>query len=202
MGTIMIDATHRNVGNVPVSTPTVAGYVTGTPDIQWTPPDWNRFPHSGKLRIDQSPELAAYGSNAASVANIEQGAGTVSAFIGASKARLRLGRMVWFYCDETTFGQVSAALRAAGMPLDKCGVWLANWNLSEAGAKAILGMTITGIRVIAVQWASPSSNPRTQVPGSDQTLQEAQVDLSVTVPGWFEYFQKQPVPAKAGAVSA
>ena len=92
VGTIMIDATHRNVGNVPVSTPTVAGYVTGTPDIQWTPPDWKRFPHSGKLRIGQSPELAAYGSNAASAADIEQGAGTVSAFIEASKARLRLGR--------------------------------------------------------------------------------------------------------------
>lgn len=190
MGTLMIDTTHRNVCNIPAGTPKVAGYVTGTPDIEWTPQDWERFPRAGTVRIDQSPNLAAYGSNAGSVADIEAAAGTVCAFVNASKSRLRLGRLLWCYCSQSALGEVSAALKAAGIPLDKCGVWLANWNLSQDEANAALGTVIEGIRVVAVQWASPSSNPATQVPGSRLTMGEAQVDLSVTIPAWFAHQQK------------
>jgi hypothetical protein len=62
----MIDAAHSHVDNIPVSIPKV----TGSADIEWTGQDWDRFPHSGKVRIGQSPELAAYGANTASVAGI------------------------------------------------------------------------------------------------------------------------------------
>ena len=56
MGTLMIDAIHANVGNIPVRTPKVGGYVTGTPDIKWTPSDWARFPHAGiQYRRSRSP---------------------------------------------------------------------------------------------------------------------------------------------------
>ncbi len=185
MSTPMIDAIHFNVGNVPASTPKVAGYVTGTPDIQWTLQDWERFPHAGTVRIDQSPGLAEYGSNAASVADIEDGAGTVGSFVAASESRLRIGRLLWCYGTESVLSEISSALKAARIPLDKCGGWLANWNLSEAEADAVLGKPIAGIRIVAVQWASPTSNPNTVVPGSHLTLAQAQVDLSVTVPGWF-----------------
>lgn len=187
MGTLMIDATHRNAGNIPAGTPKVAGYVTGTPDIEWTQQDWKRFPQAGAVRVDQSPNLAAYASNAGSVADIEPGAGTVWAFAAASKSRLGLGRLLWCYCSQSALGEVSTTLKAAGIPLDKCGVWLANWNLSQDEANAALGTVIEGIRVVAVQWASPSSNPATQVPGSRLTLAQAQVDLSVTIPGWFAH---------------
>jgi hypothetical protein len=193
----MIDAIHFNVGNIPASSPKVAGYVTGTPDIQWTRQDWERFPHAGTVRIDQSPGLAGYGSNAGSVADIEDGAGTVGSFVTASESRLRLGRLLWCYGTESVLSQVSAALTAAGIALGKCGAWLANWNLSEAEADAVLGTAIAGIRVVAVQWASPTSNPGTIVPGSSLTLSEAQVDLSVTVPGWFAA-RSQPARAQAG----
>ena len=53
MTTTMIDATHASVANVPATTAKVAGYVSGTPDIQWTATDWARFPHSGRVRIEQ-----------------------------------------------------------------------------------------------------------------------------------------------------
>ncbi len=196
MSTLMIDAIHFNVGNVPVSTPKVAGYVTGTPDIQWTAQDWDRFPQAGTVRIDQSPGLAQYGTNAASVADIETGAGTVASFVTASESRLRLRRLLWCYGTESVLSEVSAALRAAGIPLDKCGGWLANWNMSQAEADAALGTSVAGIRLVGVQWASPTSNPGTVVPGSHLTLAEAQVDLSVTVPGWFA---AHTAPARAAA---
>jgi hypothetical protein len=193
----MIDAIHANVGNIPASTPKVAGYVTGTPDIQWTAQDWELFPQAGTLRIDQSPRLAEYASNAASVADIELGAGTVGAFVTASQSRLGLGRLLWCYGTATTLAQVSAALTAAGIPLDMCGAWLANWDLSEAEADAALGTAVAGIRLVGVQWASPTSNPATQVPGSTLTLAQAQVDLSVTVPGWFAAHTLAPARAEA-----
>ena len=199
MSTLMIDAIHFNVGNIPASTPKVAGYVTGTPDIRWTLQDWQRFPHAGTVRIDQSPGLAEYASNVASVADIESGAGTVGAFVTASESRLRLRRLLWCYGTESTLSQVSAALRAAGMPLSKCGAWLANWNLSEAEADAALGTAIAGIRIVGVQWASPTSNPGTKVPGSNLTLAQAQLDLSVTVPGWFATHTLPPARAEAEA---
>jgi len=197
MNTPMIDAIHANVGNVPASTLKVAGYVTGTPDIRWTHQDWQRFPHAGTVRIDQSPGLAEYASNAASVADIEPGAGTVGAFVTASQSRLRLRRLLWFYGTQSVISQVSAALTAAGIPLSECGAWLANWNLSEAEADAALGTAIAGIRLVGVQWASPTSNPGTKVPGSNLTLAQAQVDLSVTVPGWFATHTLPPARAEA-----
>lgn len=197
MSTLMIDATHSHVGNIPASTPKVAGYVTGTADIEWTSQDWDRFPRAGMVHIDQSPGLAAYGSNLGSVADVEAGAGTVWSFIQASASRLRLGRLLWCYGTASTLSEVSAALKAAGIPLEKCGAWLADWNMSEAEADAALGTAIAGIRIVAVQWASPTSNPDTRVPGSTLTLRAAQVDLSVTIPGWFAY---QAKPALVNAL--
>lgn len=185
MGTLMIDAIHANVGNIPASTPKVGGYVTGTPDIKWTPRDWARFPHAGTVRIDQSPSLSAYATNEGSVADIEALAGTVGSFVTASEARMRLRRLLWCYVTQSTLQEVAVALKEAGIPLDKCGAWLADWNMSEAEANATLGTSMSGIRIVAVQWASPTSNPGTLVPGSHLTLSEAQVDLSATIAGWF-----------------
>ena len=181
----MIDAIHANVGNIPVSTPKVGGYVTGTPDIKWTSQDWARFPHAGTVRIDQSPSLSAYAANEGSVADIEALAGTVGSFVTASEARMRLRRLLWCYATQSTVQEIAVALKEAGIPLDKCGAWLADWNMSEAEANAALGTSMSGIRIVAVQWASPTSNPGTLVPGSHLTLSEAQVDLSATIPGWF-----------------
>jgi hypothetical protein len=184
-GTLMIDSIHANVGNIPARTPRVAGYVTGTPDIQWTAHDWARFPRSGKAPIDQSPELAAYASSDAMIADIEPQAGTVPAYVEACRQRLHARQPLCFYCSQSTVAEVSAALVNAEIPLGNCWVWIANWNLSQAEADALLGTTVSGVKVLAVQWASPTSNPRTLVPGSTLTLAEANVDLSVTRPTWF-----------------
>jgi hypothetical protein len=185
-GTLMIDTIHDNVGNIPGGTPRVAGYVTGTPNIRWTPQDWARFPKAGKAPVDQSPELSAYASNEAMIADIEPLAGTVPAYVKACQERVRTGHPLCCYCSQNTVAQVSAAVADAKIPLSDCWVWIANWNLSQAEAGALLGTVVAGFKVVAVQWASPTSNPRTLVPGSGLTLAEANVDLSVTRPTWFD----------------
>jgi hypothetical protein len=188
---VMIDATHSSAGNVPVSTSKVAGYVTGTGNIEWTPSDWARFPSSGHVRIDQSPALAAWASGAADVADVESGAATVASAIAVGLERQKNGWWSFVYVAEGNVGALTSAAAAAG--LSKLQVWLANWNLDEAEAAAALSGD-----VVAVQYASPSSNPSTVVPGGTQTLAEANVDLSVTVPSWFAYVT--PEPQKAGLV--
>jgi hypothetical protein len=184
-GTLMIDATHAFAGNIPASTPRVAGYVTGSPDIQWTAQDWDRFPKAGKASIDQSPAMAAYAAGSAMIADIEPLAGVIATFVTACQERVRAGQPLCCYCSQSAVPQIGAALAGAQVPLANCWVWVANWDLSQAAANALLGTSIAGIKVVAVQWASPTSNPGTAVPGSALTLAEANLDLSVTRPAWF-----------------
>jgi hypothetical protein len=177
----MVDAISASVANVPVSTGKVAGYVTGTPDIQWTAADWARFPGAGHVRIDQSPDLASWISGAADVADIENGAGTQESAVAGALARKKRGWLSFIYVAQGNLSSMKDAVNAAGLSAS-VSYWVANWDLSEAEAAAALSGDIA-----AIQWASPSSNPQTVVPGGSRTLSEANVDLSVTVPGWFEY---------------
>ena len=62
--------------------------------------------------------------------------------------------------------------------------WLSNWNLNEAEAAALIGTEIHGMTCRAVQWANPTYNAATLVPGSLLTLADAQVDLSVMDASW------------------
>jgi len=73
---LMIDTIHADVSNIPVSTPKVAGYITGAPDIRWTTADWDRFPHSGKIRINQDGFTDVSEAGIADVADYEPGAFT------------------------------------------------------------------------------------------------------------------------------
>ncbi len=189
---VMVDAIHANVSNVPVATGKVAGYVTGTPDIEWVPGDWARFPDSGKVRIDQSPALASWASGAADVADMENGAATQASVIAEALTRKAKGWYSFVYVAEGDFAALQGAVDAAGL-LGHVQYWVANWNLDEAQAASQLAGD-----VVAVQFASPSSNPDTVVPGGTRTLAQANVDLSVTVPSWFAYIP--PAPLKTGLV--
>lgn len=192
---IMIDATHTHVHNIPPSTPKVAGYDTGSPDIDWTEADRALFPRAGHVMIDQSLDLLMYNIGDANVADVETGAATIPAFVDATVHRIAHGEQGWIYGSGATIAYAAERLTRAGVDLGKVGAWLADWNLNEQEAITRLGTTISGIRIVAVQWASPSSNPATIVPGGTQTLAEAQVDLSVTEAGWFAApVQKAPPP--------
>lgn len=200
----MVDATHSNAGNINPSVAKVAGYVTGTPDIEWTDADWARFPNSGHVRIDQGHgNLLIDGVDAY---DVEFGALSPSMMPDIVKQRIGAGHQ-W-----TTIYAGHAKLQACRLALEQAGqhgwyyghvdAWLADWNLTQAQAQALLGHELYGLTVRAVQWASPTSNPDTPVPWSSTTLKAAQVDLSVTQDDWHAAKVTTPAPdpvAKAQA---
>jgi len=184
MTTTMIDAMHSYVRSIPPGTKKVAGYVTGTPDVQWTAEDWNAFPDAGHVRIDQSYDLVQL----APVVDVEGGTASPALAAQIAKARLDAGETyAGVYASGDTVPLVAEAMNALGVPLTKVDLWLANWNLSDAEAGALLGTVMNGFTIRAVQWASPTSNPDTPVPGSGLTLKQANVDLSVTQDAWHAY---------------
>jgi hypothetical protein len=178
----MIDATHASAGNIPATAAKVAGYVTGSPGIQWTTADWARFPRAGHVRIDQSAGGALFASGAADVLDIETGAAITEDAIKAIPERHKRGEYSTVYIAAGNLAALQDALKALGttIAMNKVGFWVANWDLSQAEAEDALGNEI-----VAVQWASPASNPGTLVPGTRLTLQQANLDLSVTQPGWY-----------------
>lgn len=180
----IIDTIHADVPNIPRSAPKVGGYVTGTPDIQWTAEDWARFPEAGHVPVNQDPaDPSTHG-----VADVEEGAYTIAEAVERARARKSAGYGIYNYTDEANVSELCQALTDGG--IDGSEIWLANWNLSEEEAAGLLGQAVHGYPghvIKAVQWASPTSNPDTKVPGSDLTLKAANVDLSVSVPSWFAH---------------
>jgi hypothetical protein len=185
---VMIDAIRVNAHNIPASTPKVAGYVTGTGVVPWTATQWDLFPRAGKVRIDQTPGLAVFAAGHADVADVESLAGTVGSFVNAVRARIAAGvRWSTIYGTESTLAAAASELQAGGPHgwyYGHVDCWLANWDLNEAEAAALIGQLVHGLTCRAVQWASPTSNPGTLLPGGRLNLTQAQVDLSVAEDTW------------------
>jgi hypothetical protein len=197
---VMIDAIRVNAHNIPRSTPKVAGYVTGTGAVPWTATQWDNFPHAGHVRIDQSPPLAAFSAGQADVADVEPFAGTIASFVAAVRARIAAGaseRWSTIYGTDATIAAAATQLQGAGPHgwyYGHVDCWLADWNLDEDEAVALIGRQIHGLTCRAVQWASPTSNPGTVVPGGTLTLAQAQVDLSVAAATWHPAPSVPPSP--------
>jgi hypothetical protein len=181
---VMIDTIHDDVGNIPVNTPKVAGYSTGAADIRWTNADWDRFPNSGKVRINQDGSTDISEASIADVADCEPGAFSEAQVLEWVKLRKHSHLACAVYVAASSQASLTSALREAG--LTGVDLWVANWSLSEAEAARLL-TTSGDYPVVAVQWASPASNPDTIVPGGTLTLAEANVDLSITVASWFAH---------------
>ena len=194
----MLDAVRTSARNIPASTRKVAGYGTGSGVVPWTPAEWGLFPHAGHVRVDQTPALATFAGGDADVADIEALAGMISSFVVAVKHRIAKG-ITWStaYGTDGTLAAVRAALDAAGPHgwyYGHVDCWLADWNLSAAQAAALVGTLVHGMTCRAVQWASPSSNPRTAVPGGTLTLAQAGVDLSMAEAAWHPAPTPPPPP--------
>lgn len=169
----------------------VAGYVTG-PDIAWSNTEWAMFPEDqcGHVRIDQSDGLALLAGNHADVGDVETGAGTIEHFADAAiRRRNTWGITTTLYISAAKANTAHAYLTSRGI-IDHVLWWVADWNLSLQEATA----RITG-NVVAIQWASPTSNPHTLVPGSNSTtLSQANIDLSVARADWIPPKPKAPPP--------
>ena len=195
---LMVDATHASVAGVPASVPKVAGYVTGTPDIEWVTADWARFPASGHVRIEQGygpvPKPSLW-----DVLDIETGAWQPGDVPGQVKSRIAAG-ITWTtaYASDGLLAEVEHALIAAGPHgwyYGHVDCWLADWNLNEVQAAALVGQLVHGMTCRAVQWASPTSNPHTLLPGTSRTLSQVNCDLSAAAAGWHPAALPPPPPS-------
>jgi hypothetical protein len=206
--TPMIDATHANLARIPANVAAavakVAGYDSGTSDIQWTPADFSRFPHAGHVRLEQGYTWTLPQILNCEGFDVERGAVTPQVAAAGVQARINAGiQWTTIYGSDGSLAAVQAALKAFGPSwyYGHVDCWLADWNLDEAQAAAKLGTEIHGMTCRAVQWASPATNPGTVIPGTTLTLAQAQADLSVTEAAWHAYVApaapKPPVPAPA-----
>lgn len=196
----MYDTIHADAGHIPADAVKVAGYVTGTADILWTASDWARFPHAGKVRIDQSPAGLLYAKGDANVYDIEANAGTVAQFAAIAPVRHGRGMTNCPYASTTGLQKLEGALDAVkadgwwhGMD-----AWLADPSLSLAAATKLIGTIMFGFKIRAVQWAWPSTNPDNSVPGG--TLKELNLDLSVTDAAWYPNTAPVPTPWQVTAL--
>lgn len=168
----MADATHDAVAAVRGSSlRKVAGYVTGTPDIAWTLSDWDQFSPSiySVIRIDQaaSEDPVSAHVKRASVTDTEPGAADPATAAKVAAFFIHHGEDYTIYVDQGELGAVEEACNALGLPHGE---------------------------IVAYQWASPTSNPNTILPGTSRTLKEANVDLSVTLPSWHPIPGHTPAP--------
>lgn len=137
----MGDAIHDNVSALVAikgELQLVAGYVTGSADVQWTSADWAEFAGLSLVTIDQGYTGSPVAS--ADVRDVEAGAWTPAAAVdldGWTAARPTI------YCSLDTLPQVTAA----GWRGD---VWLADWT----GTPPTDPPAEAGVTVVAVQYAS------------------------------------------------
>jgi hypothetical protein len=191
---VMPDFTHDAVGTIPDDFVAVAGYVSGTPDIKWNSADWGKFTHAAvKLRYNQGYDATDLTVEAWDAIDMEQDGNGQWTFTPEQTADL-INASVQAGIIETTVYADRSALALLG-PAVKTkygnGVWdghvtcvLADWNLDEAEAATLLGTEVEGITCVGVQWASPTSNPNTILPGTNLTLSQANADLNVLLAGW------------------
>ena len=130
------DAIHDNVPHLPKGQ--VAGYDTGSPDIRWAAEDWAR--HPGAVHIDQDATATDPESD---ILDVESGAATpadcprwckaaVDAYVAAKRPGQRRPAV---YCSANNVSTVVNALIAGGVT-SGVGLWVANWNLTQAQSVA------------------------------------------------------------------
>lgn len=181
MAADMLDVTHGSLGRVPRKTRIKrAGYTTGSPDIRWTSQDWTDNPDA-VVHIDQSDSTIP---NTGNVKDCERGAATIPVAALWAENRRKLGLHSTVYLSSSNLAEMEREIAKYPGLSDFVTYWLANWNLSRVEAINELGG-----RIVAIQYASPGSNPLTAIPGTNVKLSEANVDLSVTLDSWM------PLPA-------
>jgi hypothetical protein len=182
-----VDATHASVPNVPTDTPVVIGYSSGTPNIIWTAADVARFNRPNQLITNYQGFGPIPALMAIQEIDVESEAVTPEQAALLVQQRVNAG-----YQWTSIYGS-DAAIEATGAAIRNLGeaIWnghvlcrLADWTLSDGEAQAKIGHYIHGITCMGVQFASPTSNPDTMLPGSSLTLAQANVDLSIVSAGY------------------
>jgi len=150
------DATHAGIASLPPGQH--AGYATGTGTVPWTAADWAA--HPGAVRIDQSPVNTAL-DELCDVLDMERGAATIAdcapwaegAAANFAAARRPGQRHPAIYMSLSNVTPVVNALVTAGITSGP-GLWIANWNLTEPEARALVAFAAGPFPVIGVQYGT------------------------------------------------
>jgi hypothetical protein len=173
------DCPGENAPSLPASVPVIWPYVTGPPSIKWTPANIGRFTHSKIILVDQGFESRSPFD--ADEFDVESGAWTIEEISGIIAERRTRRWSTRLYGTWGTYGATKEVLAARGT--GQSVFWrIADWDLNQHYADLELHGD-----VYAGQWASPSSNPDTILPGTHLTLAEANADLNVILninTGW------------------
>jgi hypothetical protein len=147
MTRVMYDAIHVNVPAIPlVNDELVAGYVTGTADVIWTPADWARFPGNSHVTIDQGANGAP--ALAANVVDFESGAYTPAQ--ADSRMKSATSSRPTIYAAPDTLTQIAAATDWRG------DVWVPH---SEDGPPDAGTFPVPdGFNLIGIQWNFTHNN--------------------------------------------
>lgn len=165
------DAESVNWVHLPQHLPVLWPYLTGSSEVIWSNEQVGHLAPDQVIWVDQGYQTVD--PHRPDEFDIEAGAiaiGHVPPIVIARQERKQVTRL---YGTWSTYAQVKEEL-AYHEALHNVYWRISDWNLSEAMAKAALLHD-----VYAIQWASPTSNPHTPLPGTPRTLLTAGADLSV-----------------------
>jgi hypothetical protein len=146
------DAIRANVSHLPKGQ--AAGYSTGTGIVPWGAAEWKA--HPGAVRICQDPGAT---DSTADVLDVEAGAATVgvaarwaeAAAANVAAAKRPGQRHPAIYMSLSMVTPVVNALIHGGIS-EGVGLWVANWNLTEAEAAALVQHAGGPFPIIGVQY--------------------------------------------------
>jgi hypothetical protein len=175
------DATHDNIGHLPHGL--AAGYTTGSGGVPWTAADWHA--HPGAVRICQDPSAS---DTTADILDVEAGAATAGvaarwaeAAAAHVAAATRPGqRHPAVYMSLSSVTSVVNALVAGGIS-EGVSLWVANWNLTEAEATALVAHAGGPWPIVGVQYRNAGA-----------------YDVSVFSKPWLSAVSGDPVKPPAG----
>lgn len=194
--TFMVDTTGSNADKLPLHLPMYAGYVSGLDGVAWTQEQFQHFSASKVLRYYQGvgpvPPIHTFDA-----IDVEDRAVTAAQAAAIVKARVS-GGIPWttIYGPDSALAEVATDIEAEGHQIwnGHVNCVLADWNLNESQATALIGTFRHGMSVVGVQWASDTSNPRTKIPGTNLTLSDVGADLNVVDANWVPSAGFTPTP--------
>ena len=146
------DAIRANIAHLPKGQ--AAGYSTGHGIVPWGPADWKA--HPGAVRICQDPGAT---DTTADVLDVEAGAATIGVaarWAEAAAANVATGkrpgqRHPAIYMSLSAVTPVVNALIHGGIS-EGVGLWVANWNLTDAEAAVLVRHAGGPFPIIGVQY--------------------------------------------------
>lgn len=153
--TVVYDATHDDIASLPPNAHYM-GYVTGSGGVPWTDADFAAKPTA--IRLDQTPASTPWDATADGD-DMERGAVTLPEL--APRAKLRMAsfkqgirpgqRTPFVYMSQIDVTPVVNALIAGGVN-SGVGLFIANWNLTDAQAVAEVMAAAGPFPIIGVQF--------------------------------------------------